>query len=174
MTVELVLLLAIFVFVTLPALFGSQHGPFKVFQESGPRLAARVEANMTNGREFAANGGINGMLIGVFGFLAGLAIFLPMVLGKIVGAGDMKLMAAFGIVAGWQAVIGSAFWALVWGAVFGVARVIFSGQGRILFSNLKAIVTLKKRQELVLHRMPFTFAILMGWLSYEVAPGVFQ
>jgi prepilin peptidase CpaA len=122
----------------------------------------------------AANGGINGMLIGVFGFLAGLAIFLPMVLGKIVGAGDMKLMAAFGIVAGWQAVIGSAFWALVWGAVFGVARVIFSGQGRILFSNLKAIVTLKKRQELVLHRMPFTFAILMGWLSYEVAPGVFQ
>jgi hypothetical protein len=52
MTVELVLLLAIFVFVTLPALFGSQHGPFKVFQESGPRLAARVEANMTNGREF--------------------------------------------------------------------------------------------------------------------------
>lgn len=51
MTTELVLLLSIFAFVTAGAIFGPK-GPFKVFQNSTPRLAARVEQNLATGREF--------------------------------------------------------------------------------------------------------------------------
>lgn len=51
MTTELVLLLSVFTFVTAGAFFG-EKGPFKVFQKSTPRLAARVEQNLATGRNF--------------------------------------------------------------------------------------------------------------------------
>lgn len=51
MTTELVLLLSVFAFVTAGAFFG-EKGPFKVFQKSTPRLAARVEQNLATGRNF--------------------------------------------------------------------------------------------------------------------------
>src|SRR5687768_5345683 len=53
----------------------------------------------------AAAGGIAAVPTAIFGFLAGLAIFLPLVLIKAIGAGDMKLLAAFGIAAGPSAVV---------------------------------------------------------------------
>ncbi len=56
MTTELVLLLAMFAFVTGPVFFGDS-GPFKTFEKSGPRLAARIEQHLTIGREFKQKDG---------------------------------------------------------------------------------------------------------------------
>jgi prepilin peptidase CpaA len=113
-------------------------------------------------------GGVSGLFISALGFGAGVALFLPLVLFRIVGAGDMKLLAAFGILAGWNTVFSVAVLSLIWGAIFGVVRTMASGQTRVLIGNLAAIVTLKKREQLVLHSMPFTFAILMAWLTHLV------
>ena len=52
MTTELVLLLGLFVFLVGTTLFG-EKGPFAMFRKSGPRLGARIERNLTTGREFA-------------------------------------------------------------------------------------------------------------------------
>lgn len=56
MTTELVLLISIFVFLVARAFFGD-HGPLKTFEQSGPRLGARIEQQLTTGRAFNnANG----------------------------------------------------------------------------------------------------------------------
>jgi hypothetical protein len=56
MTTELVLLLALFAFITGGAFFG-EKGPIQVFAKSGPRLAARVERQVTIGRGFKLKDG---------------------------------------------------------------------------------------------------------------------
>ena len=51
MTTELVLLLTLSVFVSLGAFTGN-NGPVKVFENSGPRLGARLEQNIAIGKTF--------------------------------------------------------------------------------------------------------------------------
>ncbi len=55
MTTEVVLLLGIFVFL-VGGLFFGEKGPIKVFEKSGPRLAARVEKQLAVGRGFKVQG----------------------------------------------------------------------------------------------------------------------
>ena len=51
MTVELVLVLGMYGFILLGAFMGDS-GPFATFKKSGPRLAARVERNVSVGDGF--------------------------------------------------------------------------------------------------------------------------
>lgn len=51
MTVELVLLLGIYVFIVLGAFLGDL-GPVAIFKKSGPKLAARIERNISTGDGF--------------------------------------------------------------------------------------------------------------------------
>ena len=110
--------------------------------------------------------GVWGLGFGVAGFTAGLVIFLPLVLLKIIGAGDMKLMAAFGIVAGWNPVLSVAFYSLFWGAAFGVLQVILKGQFMGMIRNLGAMTVHRGQPTTELHRIPYTAALLLGWLTY--------
>jgi prepilin peptidase CpaA len=116
--------------------------------------------------------GIAALPLSFLGFVVGFAALMPFVLLNIVGAGDMKLMAAFGLIAGYTAVVPVVLYGFAWGAFFGVVRVIANGQGRILALNLLSIVTLKERKQLELHRMPFTVGLMMGWLTFLVVGGL--
>jgi hypothetical protein len=51
MTVELVLLLGLYVFIVLGAFLGDL-GPIQTFKKSAPRLAARIERNISTGDGF--------------------------------------------------------------------------------------------------------------------------
>jgi len=51
MTLELVLLLGIYVFIVLGAFLGPT-GPITTFKKSGPRLAARIEKDISVGDGF--------------------------------------------------------------------------------------------------------------------------
>ncbi len=51
MTTELVLLLGIYAYIILGVFLGDQ-GPLATFKKSGPRLAARIERNITIGKPF--------------------------------------------------------------------------------------------------------------------------
>jgi len=55
MTTELVLLLGLFAFLIGGVFFGDK-GPIQVFRTSGPRLGARIERNLTIGRQFQERG----------------------------------------------------------------------------------------------------------------------
>jgi hypothetical protein len=54
MTVEYILLLALFSFILLGALVS---GPQKSFDQAAPRLGARVEGHLTTGDGFTVDGG---------------------------------------------------------------------------------------------------------------------
>ena len=61
MTVELVLVLGMYGFILLGAFLGDS-GPLATFKNSAPRLAARVERNVSVGDGFRTsrdNGGVN-------------------------------------------------------------------------------------------------------------------
>ena len=117
-------------------------------------------------------GGLANFSLALLGFLAAVAIYLPLVMMKIVGAGDLKLMAAFGLAAGWDPVWQTSLYGLFWGAAFGVLATVFRGQGRVLVHNMVSIVMVRERKGLELHRIPFTVAILMGWLTVLTLRGV--
>lgn len=51
MTVELVLLLGLYGFILMGALLG-KTGPVETFKKSAPRLAARIERNISTGDGF--------------------------------------------------------------------------------------------------------------------------
>lgn len=55
MTTEMTLLLALTVFLVMGVVF-SERGPQRVFFNSAPRLAARVEAQLATGRGFTPYG----------------------------------------------------------------------------------------------------------------------
>ena len=56
MTTELILLLGLFVFILGGAFMGDK-GPRKVFSQSAPRLAARVEKHINFGHRFSFRDG---------------------------------------------------------------------------------------------------------------------
>lgn len=51
MTIEYILLLGLFAFILVGA-FTGEKGPLKVFENSAPRLGARVEQQMSTGSQF--------------------------------------------------------------------------------------------------------------------------
>lgn len=117
--------------------------------------------------EFSQSG-LAGLNHAFLGFIAGLLALLPLVLAKVIGAGDMKLFAAFGAVVGWSIIIDVAILSLVWGAVFGLIQVAVKGQLVATFKNMFALISMKDRKSIQLHKMPFTIAIFFAWLSHLV------
>ncbi len=118
--------------------------------------------------------GAREMLPATLGFGAGIVFFLPLVLIGIIGAGDMKLMAAVGILAGWDAVLWTGIYGIVWGGVFGVTQILIRKQGRTLVDNLTSIAVTRSKSGIQLHHIPFTAPLLLGWLSHLVLSGVFR
>lgn len=121
-------------------------------------------------------GGVSGLASATIGFIAGLAVLLPLVLLGVIGAGDMKLMASFGAIAGWNVVIDVAVLSLIWGALFGLLQVIFQGRFSLMVRNMLSVVSSlgkEKNEAVILHKIPFTVGLLMGWLTHLVRTGVY-
>ena len=51
MTIELILIMAIWAYILLGVFFGDL-GPVETFRKSGPRLAARIEKDLAVGHQF--------------------------------------------------------------------------------------------------------------------------
>jgi hypothetical protein len=58
MTLEVTLLASMFALILGGAFFG-ESGPMRVFQDSGPRLGARIEKHLATGRNFLKDGAKN-------------------------------------------------------------------------------------------------------------------
>ena len=71
-------------------------------------------------------------LIGLFSVSIVLAILYYATGGKAIGGGDVKLMAACGLLLGWKLIILAFLLGCVLGAVIHVIRMKVSGEGRVL------------------------------------------
>lgn len=112
--------------------------------------------------------GVAGLQQGSLGALMAIAACLPLVLSRILGAGDMKLMVAFGMATSWQATLTVLIWSLVWGAVLGLTRAIVAGDFVRLLTSTYLLATRTKPPEAALHKIPYTVALLFGWMSYLI------
>ncbi|MDX9731149.1 MAG: prepilin peptidase [Bdellovibrionales bacterium] len=121
-----------------------------------------------------ATGGAHALLPASLGFAAGLVFFLPLVLIGVVGAGDMKLMAAVGILIGWHGVLWTGVYGLIWGALLGLVQIVVKGQLRTLIQNLTSLAIVRSKSGLQLHHIPFTAPLLLGWLSHLVLSGALR
>lgn len=115
--------------------------------------------------------GWSGIWGGGLGFATGVGTLLPLVLIGAIGAGDMKLLGAFGIIAGWQTALTVSLYALVWGAVFGLTRAIVTRHTPALAQNISHLVLFRQSAGLRFQKFPYTIAIFLGWLSYLTAGG---
>jgi len=95
-----------------------------------------------NGREglFSQFPGAIGAMQALLGVVVGLALFMPMYLGRAMGAGDVKLLAALGAFAGPVEIISLALCILVAGGVLAVARMVWTGKSRAVLGNVKLVL----------------------------------
>ena len=89
---------------------------------------------------------------------------LPLVLMGATGAGDMKFMMSFGILMGTIDIFQIFLFALFWGAFIGVLQAFLAGKGALLLNNLLGFSMKLKPAET--NKIPYTVAILFGWLSF--------
>ena len=115
--------------------------------------------------QFYTAGGM-GIINGLGGVGTALALFLPLTLLKALGAGDMKLMMVFGLATGMTEVLYVTFYSFLWGLFLGLLITVFHGRIKIFAKNIVAIVQRKKVDSEKLHSMPYSIALLCGWITY--------
>lgn len=123
---------------------------------------------------FSAQPGPLGPWRAIGGAVAGLVLFLPFYLLHLLGAGDVKLLAAVGGFAGTAALINIALFVLLAGGVLALLRMAWSRNARQVLFNVAAIVgqRLPGRQvhfdasTQTAWRMPYAVAIASGVAAY--------
>lgn len=106
-----------------------------------------------------------GLQTGLLSAAVAFAVSAPLFIFKIVGGGDVKLFVAFAASVSWTAALMTGFYSLIWGAIFGLIQALMQKQGIALFNNMMTLAIQRKSEGLSLHKIPFTVALLFGWLT---------
>ncbi len=106
-----------------------------------------------------------GLLDSLFSILTAFISVLPLYLLKALGGGDVKLFTAVAPLLNWKAVLVMLLASLVWGALLGLFQVLLKGQGKALLQNMLGIFLRNKPPEQNLHKIPYTIALLFGFLT---------
>ena len=140
------------------------------FREGRFRNSVFVVGSLAGLAVSIALGGWAGAQQSALGFVGGFTLFMPLVLLGAIGAGDMKLLAAFGAACGWTAVAEVAVFGMIWGTVFGITQAALRGEATQVFRNAIKVAATRSGKGVQLHRIPFAAALLIGWatlLTYE-------
>ena len=113
----------------------------------------------------------------LFGLLAGLALFMPLHLLRVVGAGDVKLLAMVGTWLGPQALLGATLATLVAGGLMALSIMAAKRSARTVLGNVRLMLTTAMlglqagtpqafdRTLASGIRMPYAVAIALGTLT---------
>ena len=106
------------------------------------------------------------LLSSSLGFFMALAFSIPLVLVGVLGGGDMKLFAVFGLATNVSAVLGVAVYSIFWGALLGVVRALISGQFKALMLSTTHLLWAKGGSTATEFKIPYTIALFFGWLTH--------
>ena len=112
--------------------------------------------------------GPQGLLPAFTGMLTGLIIGLPLNLAKVIGGGDLKLLIVFGLTVNAAGVFFSFLYALPWALLMGVVKMALDKNLKEFGFNLFFLVKLKKPESKSLHTIPFSIALIFGWLTFAM------
>ena len=110
--------------------------------------------------------GVSGLLVGGIAALLALVMGIPLNLTKIIGGGDLKLLVVFSLTVTWMEAGLSLIYALPWALLLGVFKITLDGKLKDFIANLMVLVKLQKPVVSTLHTIPFSLALLFGWLTY--------
>lgn len=116
--------------------------------------------------------GLSGLLMSGLSLLTAIAAILPLYLLRVLGGGDVKLLMAASLMMSPKEVLITVFASMIWGSLLGVIQVILKGQGKAFAHNMLALAHRAKLQDSSTHKIPFTVALLFGYLSSLVWVGV--
>ena len=117
--------------------------------------------------------GFSGLKVALISALLSLVISVPLNLGRLIGGGDLKILVLFSLTVDWMIFSYSFFYALPWALLLGIFKVVFDKKLKDFLSNLLLIFQFKKIKSEQLHTIPFSVALLLGWLSYCSLNGKF-
>ncbi len=118
--------------------------------------------------------GFAGLKTGGISVLVALGCCLPLVMSRVLGAGDMKLLMAFAINVGPIAVFWVVVFSFFWGALLGIFQAIMQKDFKNLMLNTLQLLDRKNKIASLeepnlpfkLHKVPYTVALLFGWLTH--------
>ncbi len=119
--------------------------------------------------------GLSGLKIGLISALLAFVIGVPLKLGRFIGGGDFKILVLFALTVDWLTLSYSFFYALPWALLLGIFKIALDKKLKDFFSNLFLILLFKFKgiNSENLHTIPFSVALLLGWLSYCSLNGKF-
>lgn len=136
----------------------------------GLALGLAFHAFAPAGQGLLQGGGL-GLAAALLGGLAGLALFLPFYALRMLGAGDVKLLAMVGVWLGAAAVLQAALWTVLAGALLSLAAMLATGSLRRVGRNLRALAARAlpratgraiPHQAATTGRLPYGLAIAAG------------
>jgi len=109
--------------------------------------------------------GFDGAALGAGAFLLALIITIPLFMFRILGGGDVKLFSAFALCVDPNSMFYTLMYSMVWGVIFGLTRAALQKELPALVRNTYKTVTRQRVQPQEIHKIPFTFALLLGWFT---------
>lgn len=110
--------------------------------------------------------GFHEILVGLSGLSAAIVLNLPLFLLKIVGGGDLKLMAVFGLATNWDTTVNVTLFGLIWGLLLGLVSIVTNKNLKVFFQNLNLMTRTKSVDGVQPHSIPFTIALFLGWVTH--------
>jgi len=109
--------------------------------------------------------GRSGIWPAVASLFTAVLFTFPLYSVKAIAAGDVKLLITLSLLMNWNTSVTMIIASMGWGAVLGVARVLIDGKGKQFVENLLAILKRAKPAQQNLSHIPYTVAILFGFLT---------
>jgi prepilin peptidase CpaA len=123
--------------------------------------------------------GIEGLIYSISGLIVGLVLLLILYVFGAIGAGDVKLFAAYGAVAGMEFVLQSIIYTLFYACMIGIVVLVIQKKlfhrmvwvfntlfSFLIMKNLSGFQTLQPKQML---RFPLMWAVLPAIFTYSLS-----
>lgn len=108
----------------------------------------------------------SGTQLGLIALALAAVLTIPLYIVKVIGGGDVKLIWAFALAVDPSSVFWTVVYSVLWGAIFGLTRSALQGRLLALVRNTYHLATRRRVETVELHRIPFTFALLLGWFTH--------
>jgi prepilin peptidase CpaA len=110
--------------------------------------------------------GFEGLQSGAQGGALALVITLPLVILGALGAGDMKILFAFGLATTYSAVFSVIVVSFIWAGIVGIIMAIYRGRAKALAISTVKLITSQTRNQKSFHKIPYTIALVLAWVTY--------
>ena len=111
-------------------------------------------------------GGTKALLVGLFSAFLALIIGIPLSLSSVLGGGDLKLLVLLALTMNWFNFLKIFIYSLPWALLLGIVKIALDRKLKDFFFNLVYLFWNRKNESIQFHRIPFSVALFLAWLSF--------